>query len=1055
MMKPYLLAALLVLAPLLVSCQGVPSSPSTISSENLANSAVMTTLNNYFGCSIWSGNNCVKCSVGYYFNAKGICCQVQPTCQQFNVKQGICEQCYQGYFIVNGSCTLTNIADTTLLGCAIWVGSKCMTCSQRYYFNQQNVCVPVSDFCSTWSSNGACNSCYGGYVLSSGTCVVNTNTNYVTGNPLCQTFSGQTCIACASRSYFNVYGICTTVSAQCNTFDKASGRCLSCFSGYAISNGECVLSSSNNGPVPDLGCARWDWNNKLCLQCSQRWNFNTNGACVPVSNDCATYSSQGACQSCYNGYTFINGQCVASVPIKPVDPGCGTWDWNNQRCIQCSQGWVFGGNNVCQVVNNQCKTNDANGNCLTCYNGYNVIGGQCALAPVTGPTQVGCATWDWNKQICLQCSNGWVFNYNGVCQVVSDQCKSHDSNGNCKACFVGYTLIQGQCNLAPITGPTQLGCGKWDWNNQVCLQCSQGYVSNNGICQVVPAQCKTNDNFGNCLTCYTGYNVQNGQCVLSTVTGPTQLGCGKWDWTNQVCLQCSQGYVYNNGICQVVNNQCKTNDNFGNCLTCYTGYNVQNGQCVLTPVTGPTQIGCGKWDWNNQICLQCSQGYFYNNGVCQVVNSQCKTNDNFGNCLTCYNGYSIQNGQCALAPITGPSQIGCGKWDWNNQVCLQCSQGYIYNNGICQVVNNQCKTYDNNGNCLTCYVGYSNQNGQCVLAPITGPSQIGCGKWDWTNQVCLQCSQGYVYNNGICQVVNNQCKTYDNFGNCLTCYTGYTLNQGQCNLAPVTGPTQIGCGKWDWANQVCLQCSQGYIASNGVCQVVSNQCKTYDNFGNCLTCYTGYNAQNGQCLLAPVNGPSQIGCGKWDWTNQVCLQCSQSYVFNSNGVCQAVSSQCKTYDNFGNCLTCYTGYNNQNGQCVLAPQNGPNDLGCAQWDWNNQICLRCSKGWVFNSNNVCQVVSNQCKAFDNSGRCTDCYKGYNLQNGQCVLAPQNGPSDVGCAQWDWNNQVCLKCSQGWIFNVYGVCQSVSSQCKAYDNSGRCTDCYKGYALLNGECVLAQ
>ncbi len=93
MIRPTLLALLVVLAPVLIHC-GSSAIPSSISSSNLANAAVMTQINNYFGCSIWSGNNCVKCSASYYFNSNGICCQVQPTCQQFNLKHGICEQCY-------------------------------------------------------------------------------------------------------------------------------------------------------------------------------------------------------------------------------------------------------------------------------------------------------------------------------------------------------------------------------------------------------------------------------------------------------------------------------------------------------------------------------------------------------------------------------------------------------------------------------------------------------------------------------------------------------------------------------------------------------------------------------------------------------------------------------------------------------------------------------------------------------------------------------------------------------------------------------------------------
>lgn len=41
---------------------------------------------------------------------------------------------------------------------------------------------------------------------------------------------------------------------------------------------------------------------------------------------------------------------------------------------------------------------------------------------------------------------------------------------------------------------------------------------------------------------------------------------------------------------------------------------------------------------------------------------------------------------------------------------------------------------------------------------------------------------------------------------------------------------------------------------------------------------------------------------------------------NINGVCTSVNPLCKTYDQIGNCVTCFNGYLVQNGQCILAPQ---------------------------------------------------------------------------------------------------------------------------------------
>ena len=118
------------------------------------------------------------------------------------------------------------------------------------------------------------------------------------------------------------------------------------------------------------------------------------------------------------------------------------------------------------------------------------------------------------------------------------------------------------------------------------------------------------------------------------------------------------------------------------------------------------------------------------------------------------------------------------------------------------------------------------------------------------------------------------------------------------------------------------------------------------------------------------------------------------------------------------------------------------------------MCLQCSNGWTFNSNKVCTPVSDQCKAWDSKGLCTSCFKGYDLRNGNCVFSSFNNakPSDSGCGKWDWDNQVCLECSKGWVFNANKVCTPVSDQCKTWDSAGLCTSCFSGYIISDNKCV---
>lgn len=138
------------------------------------------------------------------------------------------------------------------------------------------------------------------------------------------------------------------------------------------------------------------------------------------------------------------------------------------------------------------------------------------------------------------------------------------------------------------------------------------------------------------------------------------------------------------------------------------------------------------------------------------------------------------------------------------------------------------------------------------------------------------------------------------------------------------------------------------------------------------------------------------------------------------------------------------------GACIFSEDNNaqPSDLGCATWDWENRVCLACSEKYFRNSEGVCVPVSDQCAESAENGDCTLCFSGYDLVNGQCIFSEANNaqPADLGCGTWDWTNQVCLACSEKFVFNADGVCVPVSDHCAAHAENGDCTECFKGYDL---------
>ena len=241
--------------------------------------------------------------------------------------------------------------------------------------------------------------------------------------------------------------------------------------GYDLVNGACEFSPSNTQGPSMLGCKIWNWDAQTCSECSPFWVFDSNNVCVEVNALCATHDAAGACTGCYSGFTLNNGICEVT-PHQPVsDVGCHTWEAG--VCTACSKNWVFNSNGVCVPVSDQCQTHDLTyGWCTSCYAGYdltevldannNVVDVTCNFSPsnTAAPADLGCKLWE--AGVCKECSKNWYFDANGVCQPVSDLCKTFDAaDGLCLDCYAGYIREAGQCVRAPVAEVADKGCHTW------------------------------------------------------------------------------------------------------------------------------------------------------------------------------------------------------------------------------------------------------------------------------------------------------------------------------------------------------------------------------------------------------------------------------------------------------------------------------------------------------------------------------------------------------------------------------------------------------------------
>lgn len=153
--------------------------------------------------------------------------------------------------------------------------------------------------------NGDCSSCWPGYALQSGNCIVEVKPNNpvtAQADPYCISYKGGACSQCSSGYYLNrAQGLCIQIDPLCKTSSMDTGACLSCYGGYAISNDKCVP-----------------------LQVVQ----------IP---NCASVNSYGKCQECIEGY-YLNEN---TNECKQVSILCSGYNRRTGECLGCVQGHVL------------------------------------------------------------------------------------------------------------------------------------------------------------------------------------------------------------------------------------------------------------------------------------------------------------------------------------------------------------------------------------------------------------------------------------------------------------------------------------------------------------------------------------------------------------------------------------------------------------------------------------------------------------------------------------------------------------------------------------------
>lgn len=88
--------------------------------------------------------------------------------------------------------------------------------------------------CRTYNpSNGDCTGCYNGFRLLENTCLPESLfSDGGVSDVNCRRFENNVCVECSERFYFNANRRCQQVDPDCKDYNRVSGACISCFTGF-------------------------------------------------------------------------------------------------------------------------------------------------------------------------------------------------------------------------------------------------------------------------------------------------------------------------------------------------------------------------------------------------------------------------------------------------------------------------------------------------------------------------------------------------------------------------------------------------------------------------------------------------------------------------------------------------------------------------------------------------------------------------------------------------------------------------------------------------------
>ena len=1028
-----------------------------------------------------------KCCPVTQQNVNGTCTNISITTDCNKVKDGICIECKENYYLVESTC-----------------------CQNEYYMINVNSCGNDSDIlipeCVEYNSFGHCRKCNTGFLL----------LNLKNGKKKCLSMAGNN-----TGIIENSYNI--DDCKEYDLLDKISEEknhliCTKC-NNQGLKDGffPKLLTSITNinlyleVDVPSFCSENLDIKPLIssstleCTICSTNDKYVKNGICVSRNNDdnCSSFlNNKDICTECADGF-YLNedNECESN----PID-NCKLYDRKNDLCLLCDPAVsdlklfyeYFEGRIIsrCQDVSPSntpgpifypgfiwecnedtsatCETTAYSGlsgeisrlfSCHVCKDGNSIpvasyTGGRDYTWTVEGIQRAN-KDFQINEDLdkntdssnylqasnCVDISNWSTFPDNCAFAIINSNKKFSNSdfkndlsnvNTFCVACKPGYKPKRN--NLLPllITTCTQiLNCSSSVKKVNSCDDCNANFIFGYNE--------KTGVDFSECVNWTTKSNEGFGNCYAADNTAANV--------DDYKCKYCERGYLLN------ADNKCeKFHPPF-----CSPDVNADNTTFNTMPFFSPHDLQTGiHMLKNGRGCSKCEATY---TGLYQE-------NDNWVCTESPYVSAGVFESDSVLYD-TNCTNYGTKDGD---VACVLCTDGFILTtkNKCVQKINNllNCSVAISAGECSVCDATFVVVNKLCVEESIDNCMVYLQDPLETTIQ-CVECNEGHYLHNNECLVGEfENCRIFKEKSVCKQCKDNFALvvmEDEKEFCFPVT--RHINCKEYStdsFQNNVieCTKCDSNSYFLNPlsdpeyVCNPFTDipNCIKYDNeihiinsSYKCLECLSTHYLTNNQCVVRNV---TINHCDIYDLLSQTCSTCDEGYYKNQSKT-ECVLNPigipgCNKYSDVKTCIQCDTNLYYQDNICKKVPEE--NLIEECEFYSNSETCTQCISPKMLENQLCVDTEAQNCDKFLNPYECSTCIADHGIKLVDGLRKCESLPIRLNCQSLNLTFPFdCTNCNTNFYLDSNKECQNSTkiTNCLYYKTADTCSQCQNNH-ILNKE-----